>query len=257
MRIVCWNMNHWQRKPAQRKAAWRFLEELRPDVALLQETVPDEAIDPARVVYRKSGIDKFCPWGSALVSYSAPVEPLTEIQSRYSKTAADLHGTFPGSLAIARIEDLTLISFYGVISNGYSLTVVHRQLSDLTPLFDSRFGKRVVLGGDLNISTQLGRPHNRRHRNVLDRFASLGLVDCLALQRPPRPPLEDCPCEDSDCRHVQTHRHNRSQKPWQADYFFVSESLQKKVKSCVALNSGDPNPWRFSDHCPLILELDV
>ncbi len=257
MRIVSWNMNYWQRKPAQRLAAWRFLESLEPDVALLQETVPESGYDSSRVVYHPPGIDRNARWGSALISYGGMVEPLVEVKSRYNKTPANLHETFPGSLAIAQVNGITLISFYGVFSNNYTLTTVHKQLSDLTPLFDSRLGKRVILGGDLNITTQMARPHGRRHQNLLDRIASLGLIDCLALQRPARPPLVGCPCEDSPCLHVQTHRHNRSSLPWQADYIFVSESLSKVVTSCSALDSGDPDPWQFSDHCPVILELDL
>jgi exonuclease III len=36
---------------------------------------------------------------------------------------------------------------------------------------------------------------------------------------------------------------------------FVSQSLAPRIVSCIALNGGDPDPWEFSDHCPVILEL--
>jgi hypothetical protein len=101
----------------------------------------------------------------------------------------------------------------------------------------------------------MARPHRARHRNALERFATLGLVDCLALERPSRRPLAKCPCEDDPCRHVQTHRHPPSPHPWQNDYVFVNQSLASRVVSCIALNGGGPDPWQFSDHCPVILEL--
>ena len=133
---------------------------------------------------------------------------------------------------------------------------VHRLLSDLTPLLDSSSTRGVVLAGDLNVSTQWLGPHRVRHRNVLERFATLGLVDCLGLQRPPRPRLEGCPCEDVPCNHVRTQRHPKSPVPWQTDYVFVSESLAPCVVSCSAVDGGEPDPWQFSDHCPLVLELN-
>jgi len=43
IRIVSWNMQHWSRKPAERTAAWDYLKTtLKPDFALLQETVPPQ-----------------------------------------------------------------------------------------------------------------------------------------------------------------------------------------------------------------------
>jgi hypothetical protein len=35
----------------------------------------------------------------------------------------------------------------------------------------------LVLGGDLNVSTQLDPPDRERHRNALERFKTLGLTD--------------------------------------------------------------------------------
>ena len=153
------------------------------------------------------------------------------------------------------MSGLTAISLYGLIDDGYAVTTLHRQLSDLTPLIDSELGSRVVLGGDLNITSQLDEPHRSRHRNIFDRFASLGLVDCLALNRPRRPKLDGCPCADSPCRHVRTQRHKKSTIPWQNDYIYVSQSLAETVQGCFPLDHGDPDPWQFSDHCPIVLEL--
>jgi hypothetical protein len=67
---------------------------------------------------------------------------------------------------------------------------------------------------------------------------NLGLIDCLALDRPPPPPLSDCPCGDDPCRHVQTLRHGQSTIPWQADYFFVSERLKGCVLACDVVDRG-------------------
>jgi hypothetical protein len=234
----------------RRRAAWRFLtEHLEPDIALLQEANPETASTTGHVVFRPGGIDTSRPWGSVVVSFRDSARP---------NNMAQLHQTFPGSLAIAQVGELTLISQYGLLDNQYAHTTVGRQLSDLTPLFESPLGRHVVIGGDLNITTQwTNQSARRRDRNLLDRYASLGLVDCLALNRPPRPPLQDCPCADTPCLHVCTHRQANTSTPWQNDYIFVSRSLVDAVQSCSPRDSGDPDPWQFSDHCPLILELNT
>jgi hypothetical protein len=92
-----------------------------------------------------------------------------------------------------------LISAYGLIDDwnpeikaGYATTTVNRVLSDLTPLLDSEAGKRVVIGGDLNVGTHYtdpspDEPHRwgPMHRASLGRVEALGLVDCLAQPSPP------------------------------------------------------------------------
>lgn len=255
-RIISWNMSHWLRSPEERSAAWGYLRALAPDFVLLQEAVPPEDLGPAHCVYRPGGIGGYRPWGSAVISFSHPIKEVVEVTSPHGKQPAQLHETFPGSVAIATCESgLTLISIYSVIENGYAITTLQRQLSDLTPLFDTALGRRVVLAGDLNVTTQFEEPHRSRHRNALERLEAFGLGDALDLERPARGPLGGCSCGCDPCRHVRTQRHLKSEFPWQNDYFFVSRSLQPRVKACQAMDCGEPDPWSFSDHCPLILEL--
>ena len=253
-RIVSWNMSHWQKTAAQRREAWDYLRSLEVDFALLQETVPPAELHPHAYVYRPEGIDRNRRWGSAIVSFGDAIEPVLVAKSRHGKTAVNLHGTFTGSVAIAITKGgFTLISLYTVMEQGYAIITLHRQLSDLTPMFDSPLGRRVVLAGDLNISTQFPEPDRSRHRNALERIAAFDMVDAFGIDRPPRERLDGCPCEDRPCRHVQTQRHGRSKIPWQNDYFFVSKALVPKVKSCIPVHEG--YPWLLSDHSPILLEL--
>lgn len=256
-RIVTWNMSYWARSACQRAAAWEFLRSLQPDFALVQEAVPPQDLPPSHCVYRRGGIGSRRPWGSGVVSFSGAITEITTVISPHGSRVTQLHRTHPGSVAVAGTEDdLTLMSVYGLIDDGYAVTTVHRQLSDLTPLLDTKYGRRVVLAGDLNVTTQFEEPHRSRHRNVLDRIETLGLRDALGLERPTRGPLSDCPCADSTCRHIQTLRHPKSTVPWQNDYCFVSNDLVSRVSLCRPVDDGQPDPWSFSDHCPLLLELE-
>jgi exonuclease III len=252
-RVVSWNMSHWQKTTKQRREAWDYLKSLEVDFALLQETVPPADLRPRTFVYRPGGIDRNRRWGSAVVSFAEAIEPVQEAKSRHWKKAVNLHSTFPGSVAIAATNSgFTLVSLYTVMEQGYAITTLHKQLSDLTPMFDSPLGRRVVLAGDLNISTQFPEPDRSRHRNALERLQSFGMIDAFSLDLPPRQALVGCPCGDRPCRHVQTQRHSRSKTPWQNDYFFISNAFASMIKGCRTIHDG--YPWSLSDHCPILLE---
>ena len=149
-------------------------------------------------------------------------------------------------------EPITVVSVYGLIEYGYAVTTLHRILSDLTPLFDTSNGRRVVVGGDLNCSTQLAPPHRTRHKTVFDRFVSLGLVN-VTERRLDDAVLVGCPCADEPCRHVRTHFHSKSPKPWQDDYVFVSAALATSA-SCEVLDRGATDR-PLSDHAPVVVSI--
>lgn len=258
MRIVTWNMNHWQRTEEQRAASADYLwKTIDPDVALLQEAAPPF---PPQAIFRSGGIDARRPWGSAIVS-DLPLQEVTSVRSAYGGEQVELLRTHPGCVAVADVtmtdaEPVTVVSMYGVWEAGYADTTMHRIISDLTPLFDSTRWKRIVLGGDFNVSTQCDPPQRARDKTVFDRLEALGLVDLLALQQPKRPSLTDCWCDDTGaCAHVHTHKHNKSTRPWHNDYLFASKDLASKVTSCVPV--ADPDIWTYSDHCPVVAEFDV
>ncbi|SNT03121.1 hypothetical protein SAMN06265795_11253 [Noviherbaspirillum humi] len=257
-RIVTWNLNHHRQSAIQRKATWNFLVGLKADFALLQECVPSEW--PAnRVVFKDGGIGGRRSWGSAVVSFNHDLEELSTIRLKSTGRLASLCNTWPGSVAIAYAPSLalSLVSLYGLIDNGYAITTVHRQLSDLTPLFDSTcYRSRIVVGGDFNISTQFRSPDGERHRNAFERLQTLGMVDAIALNRPPREPLADCPCSDKPCSHIHTQRHNVSKVPWQNDYMYVGKKLAPNVVACYPIDGGSPGSWQYSDHCPIMLEVE-
>ena len=252
LRLLTWNMNYWQQQK-DHAAAWAYLDDLDWDVALLQEAVVPVPWT-GHAVFRAAGISATRPWGSAIVSRH-PLERLETVTTRYSSTPAPVDHSHRGAVAAAVIhppkgKPITAVSVYGLIEYGYAVTTLHRIVSDLTPLFDSSYGRRVVIGGDLNCSTQLAPPHRARHRTVFDRFASLGLVN-VSERRLDAPVLDGCPCADEPCRHMRTHFHSRSQKPWQDDYVFVSAALATNAR-CEVLDRGATG-LPLSDHAPVMV----
>lgn len=164
---------------------------------------------------------------------------------------------------IVRETPVIVVSVYGVIDHGYAESTVHRILSDLTPLIDERRGRRILLAGDLNITTQWSAKHRsflkgrhqeclRRELSLFSRFEALGLRNVVVRAEPS--PLEGCECHfGAECRHVQTQRHDRSTFPWQNDYMFASEDLLEEPFTVEVLDRDDA--WQLSGHCPIVLEL--
>ncbi len=261
LRVATWNMNHWACARGARERSWRFLEGVvAPDVALLQEAVPPRG--RARIVTPDGGQGARRPWGALVVSRRVPISRVPSVRVRWHGGPIDLLRTLVGAAAVARVTPdetapLVCVSVCGAVEEGFALATVHRLLSDLTPLLSSRQGRRVILGGDLAATTQTQSADRDRHRFLFDRIASLGFVDLLARTRKRRPHLARCPCGDPACAHVQTYRRARSRTPWQHDYLFATKALADRLVLCRQWDSGDPDPFSLSDHCPVVAEFDL
>jgi endonuclease/exonuclease/phosphatase family metal-dependent hydrolase len=215
------------------------------------------------VVWREIGRER--RFGSAVASLKGwPIEEITTAKSCYSYLSFPLLGTYPGSVAITRVRPpglapITFVSVYGVI-DVYSTTTLFRQVADLMPLFDSADGERVILGGDLNASTQgTDKDARARYSAAFGAIESLGLVDLFQVARNRPPPRSGCSCGlGLECYHVGTHR-NASRGDDQIgshlDYLFASPSLAKR---CAQLRlEDDAAIWSLSDHCPVMAEFDL
>jgi hypothetical protein len=231
MEVLTWNMDRWRRSAAAREAAWDYLLELGPSVALLQETRPPaRLVDSSRVVFAEARGD----WGSAVYAADGlAIRPLP------------VDASHPGAFVAVEIEapriagTLTAISIYGlleqILGTQYSTTTLHRTLSDLTPLLDdpARRG-RIVLGGDLNTSLEWDREGGRvTQRLLFDRIEDFGLESCFAYRDALQP----------------TWRH-RAGSVGQLDYLFVSHELIPRVSpgSVAEVDS-------LSDHWLVVVEL--
>lgn len=272
IRIVTWNMDHWRRAGLTR-AAWEHLGSLSPDLAFVQEAV-SPLTDGAMIEWKGKSVPPATEpeswyisharrWGSGVVSYGPELTEVTAACSPYSHPSQDvpLLGAHPGCVRVAQADlpdqsKLTLISVYGLIDFGYTVTTMHRILSDLTPLFDDRrYNAHVVLGGDLNLSTQFGEPHRTRHRLVFECIKAFGLVDCLDRMLGDTRHLAGCPCGAAACRHIRTSRPAKApRKPWQNDYLFASKHLAAKLTARYARNDDDDAAWDLSDHCPVVAD---
>lgn len=115
--------------------------------------------------------------------------------------------------------------------------------------------KKLIICGDVNIAHTEKDIHNPKgneknsgflpeERKWVTDFLETGMVDAYRVANP-------------DKLHEYswwTYRFNAraNNKGWRIDYFFVTKNLEKKIKSC----SIDAS-LVVSDHCPVILEMDL
>ena len=249
LKVASWNMDYWRRRaPTSQAKAWQYLDsELGADIALLQEA---KAPEGRRVIHGRHELYKGHGWTS-LVATGLPAKAVRTARARQSSRPARLHRTHPGCLAVAEVKlpggrPLVAISVYGKIDDGYAQTTMHGLLNDLVPLFDesgSRRDRWLVMGGDLNVSTQLPAPYGPWSQSVFDRIEAFGLVNLTekAVRVHPERRMSDCPCGDSDCAHVQTATH-RTGSRYQNDYLFASAALADRFEDCYVVGAGASFP---------------
>ena len=205
-------------------------------------------------------------WGSSVVSFGPPIRAIESAVSPFRPDSNPLLRTYPGCVAIAEVQGadpLIVVSAYGLIDRGYAESTVHPILSDLTPLIDERRGRRMVIGGDLNVTTQWSSTHKSflrgRHKeclardlNLIHRFEALGFTNLVVRGDGP---LKGCGCHaGSKCRHVQTQRHDRSTFPWQNDYIFVTADICERKPRLEVFDREDA--WALGGHCPVVIEFE-
>jgi len=237
MKIITWNMDYWKRTSEQRQYGFKYLQEsITPDIALLQEIIPDKLFDQHYSVFFHD-IGNKNKWGSAtLTKFEKPKEIF-------------LSNNYPGSNGVIVVEikisgdiTLTVINIYGKIdSNGYASTTMHHILSGLTPILHSKH-RYIILGGDFNVSEQCDEKYNGRdpsHKLIFDRLEDFGLINCT---------------KKFYNKHIQTHVHERSNYEWQNDYLFISKNLEPFISKCDVINNIEMK--KCSDHLPVVIELN-
>jgi len=240
LRIATWNMAYGFHR-SMLEDAWNcYLDTCDADFYLFQEGRPS-AVHNRHLVWNEIGNSR--KWGSGI--YSPTHEVFEEV----------IKSDFKGSLTIGNSNvrgiDLTLVSMYGLMEDtgptkGYAIPNLHRMVSDLTGLLNGRLpGRRkrtIILGGDLNASTQLDpRQGNRSHELLFARIADFGLEDAHKLS--------------GHEEHVQTLRHRNSAVPWQNDYLFLSTTMAGGLKGYHVIDTEDIR--QFSDHNIVVIDIEL
>lgn len=264
MKLVCWNV-----RGGGKPGSWDVLEQLEPDVALLQEAVVPDAVRerfdvfedaPIRrrsatrqrwktvvLVRRGAGLSASpvsfssagYPWlGSLLEESGCCIAVELRVGSSTSLVVSLYSPAWPLPSA-SRLSEEQLQEVRLPTHTGDKVWVADL----LWAWLRARKAGSVIVGGDFNSTPAFDRAHGGRSKgNVIQhqRFVDLGLTDLVRLV-------------DSDFRKTPTFRHAKG-KLYQLDYVYASNALRQEV---LAVRIGERGLWgaRLSDHLPICVSV--
>ena len=227
MRILTWNLGYWQHS-SQHDKAWDYLcNDIKPDIALLQEVKPPSWLPRSTIVFEEINRG----WGTAIYtpSFSLSRGYFSNYPGRVALASTTLNGVF--SLLIA--------SIHAPIING---RVFPHLNSIFTELESKAHARSSVIGGDLN-SARLAEKVWPGHGHG-PFFERIDTGD----------PWIDC-CRRFHQTEVQTFFRDNCLHPFQDDHIFASPDLSGCITSCSVIDNGLTRS--VSDHIPLVVELDL
>lgn len=255
IRVVVWNMAGGYGYQAERHdAAWRYLADLEPDIALVQEAVPPRwaAKHWAGMVAAQKYPGSRIPWGSAVLTREGPLERFVT-----SSETPCLDFVWGGTV-VARspwLDGRWLISIHSKAESKHpsqypphmmaAVRLCHPEkvwevelaAADLESLL---VGQQFIAGGDLNSS--LGFDANYGRRTNVTQFANLRAAGFNDLRLP------------FEAEEQQTY-FKRGRRPYQLDHVYGDAATLDAARSWRVI----PEPaaeLRLSDHAPIELTID-
>lgn len=275
MQILSWNVKQLD--------VGKQLADSGVDVALLQEvrksTVPAaigevggllEWLPADDAPWGTTGCE-VRPWRTAIVRLSPQVElrpiPMGDMFAGPDTLSVSRPGTLTAATVTLNGRDVFVaVSAYSPWERPLSTDApiwadasAHRILSDLAPLVGRRLP--LLIAGDWNILRGYGEYGDgywgARYQTVFDRAEAMGL-EFVGPEHPHGRRADPWPDElpvDSTC--VPTFCHSRQTPETatrQLDFVFAS----RRFAPCVHVTAlNDPDDWGPSDHCQVLIDIDV
>jgi len=224
MRIVTWNMAR-----RSQEAGWTYLvNEIKPDIALLQEVRPPTSFMGANLLYERIGDSR--NWGSAIYVRGFPIHDVKIEKYRGWVVACEI--------LLPNNSSLVAISIHAQIINNYVFPNLKNIFSDISPFLQER---RFIVGGDLNSCRLIDKVYGTKYHNeFFDSIESGGFFNCHRMFH---------------AEEQQTVWSWNTKYPYQDDHLFVSESLKEQLLSCDVLDNEHIR--KLSDHSPVIAEVCI
>lgn len=251
MKLVSWNVNGL--RSCLTKGFLEYVKNEDPDILCLQETKlqPEQAVFDLEGYHRYfHSADKKGYSGTAVLTKEEPLSVTYGF-------GADIH-RHEGRVITAEYPDFYLVCCYTPNSKDQLARLDYRMAweDDIRDyLLDLDAKKPVVYCGDLNVAHQeidIKNPGpNRRNpgftdeeREKMTKLLSSGFVDTFRYLYP----------DKTGAYSWWSYRFNarKNNAGWRIDYFIVSERLKDKIR-----NADIWSEVLGSDHCPVVLDLDV
>src|SRR5699024_305197 len=254
MKIISYNVNGI--RAAMRKGIVEWLEQASPDVVCLQEIKANPAQFDENE-FKEIGY-KYCYWYPAEKKGYSGVASLSKIEPNNVTYGTGIeYMDQEGRNIRADFDDVSVMSLY--LPSG---TSDHRLEFKLTYMDDfqdyvndlKKEIPNLVISGDYNICHHAIDIHDpvrlKRvsgflpvERDWLSKFMESGFVDTFRLLNP----------ETVQYSWWSYRANSRARnKGWRLDYHLITKNLKEKIKRAVILSEAV-----HSDHCPVLLELDL
>lgn len=273
MKLVSWNVNGI-RSVHKKGALVPFLEGVKPDIACFQETKAEQhqsEVDlPEYEEYWNSSTARKGYAGTAIFTKSKPLSVLLgfpeEILKKYKLSDGYGDPNAEGRVIALEFDDFYVVNVYTPNSKP-DLSRLTLRYKHWDPAFlayckqlekngstSSPHGKPVIFCGDLNVahtSDDLANPKSnegehgftKEEREGIDKIIAAGFIDTFRM------------FTKGNGHYTWWSHFARSRDRnigWRIDYFFVSKSLASKVRS-----SEMHAEVYGSDHCPILLDIDL
>lgn len=232
VRIVTWNMGCNIAASAYRKhhdEAWTYLlDELRPDIALVQEAVVAKMQAARGFKVTLCDLDPKYDAGTAVLVHktleTSEAPQISVSSATYAATAKVV--TTAGPLSVAAV---------------HAYPGKYADLEKLVELLGTTSAQPLVVGGDFNAARHFDTVYGgKKYARFFEAVANAGFHDAHW---------------GIHGREVQSFWGKKTTQPYQDDHFFVSKSWASRVRSCNVVDNEIVR--RVSDHGPVVLELDV
>jgi exodeoxyribonuclease-3 len=265
MRLVSWNVNGI-RAVHNKNLFVPFVEALKPDIICLQETKAMQGqaeIDLSEYEEYWNSATKKGYSGTAIFSKIKPIAVLNDIPEKYVKKFGPFKDTFgdpntEGRVVAAEFKKCYVVNVYTPnAKDGLErLGLRHKKWDPafLAYVADLNKKKPVLFCGDLNVAhgpddlanpkaNEGGHGYTDEEREGIDNILAEGFVDSFRLFTK----------DNGHYTWWSNWSHARERNVgWRIDYWFVPKKLEKKV-----LKATIHPEIMGSDHCPVVLDLDL
>ncbi len=259
MKIYSWNVNGL-RAVLRKGALQEFIKKEQPDILCLQETKAKQGqaeVDFLEYEELWNSAERPGYAGTAIFTKIKPLSVRNTLPT--NKNFKDQFGDplTEGRVLTAEFENFFLVDVYTPNSKDEL-----KRLSLRKELWDPEFlkylkelekHKPVVVCGDFNAAHEeidLARPKTNHHsagftdeeRRGITNYINAGLIDAFRTLHP------------EEVRYTWWSHWGQARANnvgWRIDYFFISESLRKNLKSAEIYEH-----YMGSDHCPISIELE-
>jgi exonuclease III len=264
MRIVTWNMGYWGHARAH-DDAWKWLlDDLQPDVALLQEcVVPDWVRERRSVQFERAYASR--PWGTGLATREdVELVALLEVEDWLERLGPDAREICSATrlpswcvavqMNLPAVGEVLTLSVHNpafpidpVLLRDIDVSGLKLELNDKVWLLDvlfyflkNRLNRPLLIGGDFNYSRLLDDPTPRGNNEFFDRISDEGFMNLLGLFQP---------------QDQQTY-FSEGKRPHQLDYLYADKTVADRVEDCFVVPRTKAVE-RFSDHAPVVADLGI